>query len=631
MNSRKEEERNEKIIRGLLKLPPNRKCINCNSLGPQYVCTNFWTFICITCSGLHREFTHRVKSVSMAKFTSQEVDALQRGGNQRAREIFLKDWDTQRQRLTDNSNLDKIREFIKHVYVEKRYAGGKSSDKPPRDMQSNKNCEEEHRRASSYHSFSQSPPYDHQYEDRRYGKQTGVLTRRPGSDRGYFEGNISSIVYSPGRLGERMYEDKFANEGSVARVSDYSVSSVGDPFSFDSQSPNFQKDNQLTISQPSCTSVEDGRRQTLIMSEVNGKNDIRGLTRSQERSYTIKGSQQEGASPSPFLLQSSSASAASHDLFCPSFAPMPETSSAPSVDLFANVTQQNSSTTQPSSVSFAENEGWATFDLPNHATSATGQKIEASAIMPPVNAPTEGNHEQLSNVKGSMQLSSVESSTAHGPFLARSYQWHETTHDIKASNDPKIPEPWNAFDDPVGNVPQSSFENQQKRSETLIPAYMPPMSGDHQYKSSFEDFSKDAFQKPVIEDAISHISLPFDSIVSGSSFPPSALPPTGGVSSHAHERKSTNPFDLLYDSDFEPSNTFLDMSSLQTALPNPPLPTAYLDGLAEPWFPQNSVTPYITNVPTGGLAYVAGQVPSSQLPNIPSQGPVASLGGNPFA
>lgn len=29
-----------------------------------------------------REFTHRVKSISMAKFTSQEVIALQEGGNQ---------------------------------------------------------------------------------------------------------------------------------------------------------------------------------------------------------------------------------------------------------------------------------------------------------------------------------------------------------------------------------------------------------------------------------------------------------------------------------------------------------------------------------------------------------------------
>jgi len=29
-----------------------------------------------------REFTHRVKSISMAKFTSQEVTALKEGGNQ---------------------------------------------------------------------------------------------------------------------------------------------------------------------------------------------------------------------------------------------------------------------------------------------------------------------------------------------------------------------------------------------------------------------------------------------------------------------------------------------------------------------------------------------------------------------
>lgn len=35
--------------------------------------------ILVSCS---REFTHRVKSVSMATFTSQEVEALENGGNQ---------------------------------------------------------------------------------------------------------------------------------------------------------------------------------------------------------------------------------------------------------------------------------------------------------------------------------------------------------------------------------------------------------------------------------------------------------------------------------------------------------------------------------------------------------------------
>lgn len=32
MANRKEDEKNERIIRNLLKLPDNRRCINCNSL-----------------------------------------------------------------------------------------------------------------------------------------------------------------------------------------------------------------------------------------------------------------------------------------------------------------------------------------------------------------------------------------------------------------------------------------------------------------------------------------------------------------------------------------------------------------------------------------------------------------------
>jgi hypothetical protein len=79
--SRKEEERNERVVRGLLKLPPNRRCVNCNGIvsrfphlafcaenrwcsilnsrlsssmiqGPQYVCTSFWNFVCVSCSGI---------------------------------------------------------------------------------------------------------------------------------------------------------------------------------------------------------------------------------------------------------------------------------------------------------------------------------------------------------------------------------------------------------------------------------------------------------------------------------------------------------------------------------------------------------------------------------------------------
>ncbi|KZV31640.1 hypothetical protein F511_00444 [Dorcoceras hygrometricum] len=125
----KEEERIEKIIRGLLKQPENKRCINCNILGPQYVCTTFWTFVCTNCSGVHREFTHRVKSVSMAKFNAEEVSALQAGGNERARQIYFKTWDPQRNFYPDGSNMQRLREFVRHVYVERKFAGGNSSDR----------------------------------------------------------------------------------------------------------------------------------------------------------------------------------------------------------------------------------------------------------------------------------------------------------------------------------------------------------------------------------------------------------------------------------------------------------------------------------------------------------------------
>ncbi|XP_073129545.1 uncharacterized protein [Henckelia pumila] len=125
----KEEERIENIIRDLLKQPENKRCINCNSLGPQYVCTTFWTFVCTNCSGVHREFTHRVKSVSMAKFNAEEVSALQAGGNERAKQIYFKTWDPQRNLYPDGSNLQRLREFIRHAYIDRKFAGGNSSDR----------------------------------------------------------------------------------------------------------------------------------------------------------------------------------------------------------------------------------------------------------------------------------------------------------------------------------------------------------------------------------------------------------------------------------------------------------------------------------------------------------------------
>ncbi|KAM0898386.1 hypothetical protein ACQ4PT_021980 [Festuca glaucescens] len=394
MGSRREEERNEKIIRGLMKLPPNRKCINCNSVGPQYVCTNFWTFTCLSCSGIHREFTHRVKSVSMAKFTTQEVRALEQGGNQRARDIYLKDWDWQRMRLPDNSKPDRIREFIRAVYVDKKYAGGKSTNKPATDSESVKSNESEIRRPDSYHSYSQSPPYDFQYEDRRYGKQVNTLARRP-SDRALFDGKLGGILYSPGRVRDQMHEDRFANESHGSRFSDFSASSTGDlrndalsPSSQDTgysspsvhHSRNVSSENPQSQRHPNAVpqiDVNGGRHSQRTASSgsfgsfdgssVSNKSVDSGVLPDAHTERPVTGASSVAHLTQPNALQRSTNSPASHiaptqgsvqhlpvspqpqpmafsnqDLFDTSTMPQPGTSSA-SIDLFAGFNQHTTS------------------------------------------------------------------------------------------------------------------------------------------------------------------------------------------------------------------------------------------------------------------------------------------------
>ncbi|KAK8328545.1 hypothetical protein V6Z12_A11G258500 [Gossypium hirsutum] len=633
MGSRKEEERNEKIIRGLMKLPPNRRCINCNSVGPQYVCTNFWTFVCMACSGIHREFTHRVKSVSMSKFISQEVEALQNGGNQHARDINLKDWDMQKHRLPDSSNPNKIREFIKNVYVDRKYAGGKTSDKPRRDMQSLGNQEDNRRRPSSYHSYSESPPYDYQYEDRRYGKQVAaMLSRKPGSDRGFYVRKASSFIYSPGHSSDHSFEDRFANEGSAPRVSDYSVSSGGDTFKSGTGSPNFQK--EVVFGSPNYqpqTDIlsEDARHQTSnLFVDPNSKKDAAGISHPQrtkslgsfgsidKNSMSVKycnsdigldvfsepeqnvGSHHNKASS--FSQSSVPVNYGGLDLFnaCnPSASPpiysfqLPPTSPVSSENVFqhaaslmqhGNSYQPSPSIQSPPAANFGgkspespvpKNEEWQMFYIPQHAASGPVTKNLSPAVMPS-HGDLSMKFDQLQSLNTTMQCPQFENSSALSSSV-KSSQWQEGLHDGRSST--------------AANCTQSLHNDGFQTANLLYGDGMAP---------------------PYV---------------------PMVNPPLGENQLHAAGRKSTNPFDLPYDSELERSDMFLDMSSLQTTLPNGQLSSTFLGGVSQPWFPQNPATPYIPGTEGGLAVFMSGQAPSSQLSNVSTQGPFSSIGGNPFA
>ncbi|XP_073826474.1 arf GTPase activating protein drongo isoform X3 [Musca autumnalis] len=95
----------------------NRQCFDCGQKGPTYVNMTIGSFVCTRCSGVLRGLTppHRVKSISMATFTQEEIDFLKAHGNDVCAKTWLGLWDPKRAVHQDQ------RELMIDKYERKRY------------------------------------------------------------------------------------------------------------------------------------------------------------------------------------------------------------------------------------------------------------------------------------------------------------------------------------------------------------------------------------------------------------------------------------------------------------------------------------------------------------------------------
>ncbi|KAJ1919946.1 hypothetical protein IWQ60_007108 [Tieghemiomyces parasiticus] len=119
--SRKLNDKHVRILRDLLKLHENRYCFDCGSTLPSYANLFNHTFVCEKCSGIHRELSHRVKSISASTFTPVEIRALVDGGNAKATRVWLAKWTAKDYPLPANGDLDLVKEFIRQKYVRRRW------------------------------------------------------------------------------------------------------------------------------------------------------------------------------------------------------------------------------------------------------------------------------------------------------------------------------------------------------------------------------------------------------------------------------------------------------------------------------------------------------------------------------
>ncbi|XP_034024032.1 arf-GAP domain and FG repeat-containing protein 1a isoform X3 [Thalassophryne amazonica] len=120
---RKQEEKHLKLLREMTSLSPNRKCFDCDQRGPTYANMTVGSFVCTSCSGILRGLNppHRVKSISMTTFTQQEIEFLQKHGNEVCKQIWLGLYDERTSSIPEFREPQKVKEFLQDKYEKKRW------------------------------------------------------------------------------------------------------------------------------------------------------------------------------------------------------------------------------------------------------------------------------------------------------------------------------------------------------------------------------------------------------------------------------------------------------------------------------------------------------------------------------